>query len=130
MIESLIQSGVFPLELNGKKTLDLLAEEEDNLSEGLLDDSFKMLLGDRSGCTDDSIRRMKALPQIQVGISHEADGPFAEWYKKEHEESDEESEEESSEKDQKKAASSTSPRMVNAVTSELGEPDSKRVRTE
>jgi len=120
MLESLINSGVFPVELeNGEKTLDRLAKKSEDYQERL-DESYKLLLGHRAGCSDEKIERMKALPQIQEGIAYTKGGPFDQWYKQEYQQSEDISEDQSEQdSENEEGEASTSPHTVTAVSKGL-----------
>jgi len=83
MIDSLIKSGYFPLELKGQKTLDLIFEAV----EGDVDDpedivfrlegTFKFLFDRDNHCANGE--KLQKLPKMEVGASFAKDGAFAEF---------------------------------------------------
>lgn len=87
MIESLIQSGYFPVELEvgrqtKKKTLDLIFEAvQDEIDEPedivfRLEGTFKLLF-DRDNCSEKFKKQLQKLPQVVIGTSFAKDGKFA-----------------------------------------------------
>jgi len=88
MIESLIQSGYFPVELEvdgqtKKKTLDLIFEavqdDTDDEPEDIvfrLEGTFKLLF-DRDSCSEKIKKQLQQLPQMVIGTSFAEDGKFA-----------------------------------------------------